>query len=87
MPGEQRRYECRDPPCLHVVIDERRKIYAVFVELDEENIYQVGARELEKACRLLEEIRGRRFREAGLDETDYLATRYLGASPAPEEYE
>lgn len=78
------RFSCQNPPCIHVVRDERRKIFAVFIELDPENIYVVGAGELEKACRIMEDVKRDHLREARLEEIDYLATRYLGAAPAPE---
>lgn len=83
----KRRFTCEDPPCIHVVYDERRKIFAVFIEFDSENIYQLRAEELEKACQYMSEVRQARYREARFDETDYLATRYLGATPAAEEFD
>ncbi len=79
-----RGYFCAKPPCIHIVWDDRRKIYAVFVEIDDRNIFELDPDTLEKACRELQEVRGRKYRRANLQETDFLAIRYLRAKPVEE---
>jgi hypothetical protein len=82
--AKPRTYYCSSPPCIHVVWDERRKIYAVFVEIDDENIFELDPDKLEIACRSLSEVKEKKYRRANLQETDFLATRYLGAKPVEE---
>ncbi|RLG86294.1 MAG: hypothetical protein DRO39_03535, partial [Thermoprotei archaeon] len=65
-------YECNDPPCIHVVSDERRRVFAVFVEDWDGNILPVPSNELEKAARRLRELARRGFREAGPNDLSYL---------------
>ncbi len=72
-------YECRDPPCLHVVIDYPGKRLAVFLETGDGDIIYVPLEKLMKACRAAGELTRRRFREAEGDEIDELAEQYLGA--------
>ena len=64
-----------------MVYDERRRIYAIFVEVDEENIFPVEAGMLESACRELARAKDMGLREASLPETDFLAIKYLNARP------
>lgn len=79
--GSKRSLQCVNPPCIHVVYDERRRIYAIFVEVDEENIFRVEAGMLESACRELARAKDMGLREASLQETDFLAIKYLNARP------
>ena len=81
-------YVCPEPPCLHVVVDERKGIFKVFFE-DSEYITPIPARLVEKACKELASLKeaGVRLREAEGQEVDYLARKYLGASPVEEEEE
>ncbi|RLG77784.1 MAG: hypothetical protein DRO12_01175 [Thermoprotei archaeon] len=81
MSGE---YICDEPPCIHVVSDEERRIYAVFVEDWDGNILPVPSRELEKAIKKLSELIKRGFREASANDLSYLAKRYLEAEPVEE---
>ncbi len=81
-------YECREPPCIHVVVDERRKIFKIFVE-DYDIIIPVPFEKAVEACRkirIVEELASQGYKEAYGDETDYLARRYLKAEPSEEEY-
>ncbi|MCE4600634.1 MAG: hypothetical protein F7C38_03615 [Desulfurococcales archaeon] len=77
----RRTLQCDNPPCIHVVYDERRRIYAIFIEFDEENIFPIEAEMLEAACRDLAKARGMGLREANPQETDFLAVKYLNARP------
>jgi len=77
-------YSCVKPPCIHVVADDRRKIYAVFIEIDDKNIFELDPRILENACIRLREVKDRKYRRANLQETDFLAIRYLDAKPVEE---
>ncbi len=79
--GVKTSYRCDEPPCIHVVIDERRGIYKVFVE-DYDRIIPISTQELARACNMLTSSISRgRLREADEGETDFLARRYLEAEP------
>jgi hypothetical protein len=78
-------YECKSPPCLHVVVDYRRKRFAVFLETGDGDIIYVPADRVEEAYRRIVELRSRRFREAKGDEVDEIASEILGALPVEEE--
>jgi len=78
------KYECLEPPCIHVVVDDSRKIYAVFFEDWEGNIYLVKASEIMKASEIINRIKNS-YREATDSEADKLAEEYLGAEPVEEE--
>ncbi len=85
--GRKRRvraYHCEYPPCIHVVYDERRKIYRVFIEFDDENIYTFDEEQVLGACSLIEWLKNEGYRLADEAESDFLARRYLGANPAEE---
>jgi hypothetical protein len=89
--GGRRTYECENPPCIHVVIDDHRKMFKVFVEHeygdDEIMAISIPVGKLENACRLLEEAKSLGYREANNDyEIDYLARKYLNVRPVDEEY-
>ncbi len=83
MSGE--RYECEEPPCIHVVVDYPRRRLAVFLETGDGEIIHIPFSRLEEACRRASELLRRRFREASGDEVDELAAEYLGAEPLEEE--
>jgi len=88
MPGrnkKRRGYHCPAPPCIHVVYDERRRIYRVFIEESDGGLISIPVSKLESACSDLQWLRSRGFREADMAETDFLARRYLGARPEEEE--
>jgi len=76
-------YSCEDPPCLHLVIDDRRRIYKVFLE-DAEYITPVSLSALKRICGELGDPRLSRYREASGDEEEYLARKYLEAHPVDE---
>ena len=79
------KYRCKKPPCVHVVIDDRRKIFKVFIE-DYDYIIPIEISKIIKTCKLIEtDPRLKRYREALEDEIDYLARRYLEAEPLTEE--
>ncbi len=80
-----RRYECDDPPCVHVVFDARRKRYGVFVEDSEGNILYIPANKVEKAADRISELKSSHFKEAAGTEIDELARKYLGAELVSEE--
>jgi len=82
---KRRGYHCPDPPCIHVVYDERRRIYRVFIEESDNIVVSIPASKLESACNDLQWVKSRGFREADMAETDFLARRYLGARPEEEE--
>ncbi len=82
-----RRYECDDPPCIHVVFDVRRKRYGVFVEDSEGNILYIPASKVERAANRISELRSTHFKEAAGTEIDELARKYLGAELVAEEDE
>ena len=85
-PGED--YTCNDPPCIHVVYDEHRKIFKVFVE-DYNVIIPIPVERFIQACGKLRDLRskqgGKGYREAVHEEVDYLARKYLEAEPYTEE--
>ncbi len=75
------KFECEAPPCIHVVVDDRRKIFRVFIE-DEESIVPVDSRILVEACERLRQVLEAGYREAKDDvNEDYLARKYLDARP------
>ena len=78
-------YECKSPPCLHVVVDYRRKRFAVFLETSAGDLIHVPSDRVEEAYRRIVELRSRRFREAEGDEVDEIASDILGALPVEEE--
>jgi len=79
------KYKCEKPPCIHIVIDNRRKIFKVFVE-DYDYIMPVEISKIIKVCKLIgTDPRLKRYREALDDEIDYLARKYLEAEPLSEE--
>ena len=79
------RYECDRPPCLHVVVDYGRKLFAVFMETSEGEVIHIPFEKLERAYKMSSSLLAKRFSEArGLD-IDYLAMEYLGAEPFEEE--
>ena len=79
MPGKPKTvYQCPEPPCIHIVVDERRRVFKVFIE-DYDMIIPIPVEELSKACNRLRGIE--KLREAYGDEVDYLARRYLEAEP------
>ena len=81
-------YECDEPPCIHVVFDERRKIYKIFVEESDGTIVAIPLNKMSGACSLLEELVKEGFREAIDDyEVDFLARRYLKVVPVDQEEE
>ena len=80
-----RRYDCDDPPCMHVVFDVRKKRYGVFVEDSEGNILYIPASKVEKAANMISELRSSHFKEAAGIEVDELARKYLGAELVTEE--
>jgi len=81
-------YTCSDPPCIHVVYDEKKRIFKVFVE-DYNVIIPIPLERFLQACGKLRDLRnrggGRGYREAVHEEVDYLARKYLEAEPYTEE--
>jgi hypothetical protein len=80
-------YKCRNPPCIHIVRDERKGFYKVFLEDYDGLIIPIPYEELKRVCRRLEEVEVAGLREASGDEVDYLARKYLDAEPQVEEAE
>jgi hypothetical protein len=78
-------YECKNPPCLHVVVDYRRKRFAVFLETSDGDLIYIPSDRVEEAYKRIIELRSRRFREAEGDEVDEIASDILGALPVEEE--
>ncbi|ABM80193.1 hypothetical protein [Hyperthermus butylicus] len=83
MSGEA--YECEKPPCLHVVVDYRRKRFAVFLETADGDLIHIPAERIEDAYNKIVALRSRRFREAVGSEVDEIAEDILGAVPVEEE--
>ena len=73
------KYECSNPPCVHVVVDWPRRRFAVFVEDAEGSLLYIPADRVVKACRELDSLLRKRVREAKNDEIDDLADKYLNA--------
>ncbi len=73
--------ECNNPPCIHVVFDPRKKIYAIFFEDSEGTIIWVEKEKIEKAYEELAELQKKHFKEASAQEIDGLAAKYLNARP------
>jgi len=83
----KRLYECREHPCIHVVIDRRKGIFKVFIE-DYDRIIPLSFEELVKAWTIVSgEALGKKLREARNNEVDYLARKYLEAEPVEVEIE
>ncbi len=83
--GKPESYKCRDPPCIHIVFDDRRKLFRVFIE-DYDYIIPIDLSKLKKICEMLaEDHRLKRYREASYEEEEYLARKYLEAAPIEEE--
>lgn len=72
-------YECKKYPCIHVVVDYSKKIYALFLETSDGDIIHVPASEVIVAADKVLELSKARFREARGDEVDWLAEEKLGA--------
>ncbi len=77
---KRERYTCPDPPCIHVILDEKKRLLKVFVE-DYDRIIPIPVEELSKACNKLGEALYVEPREAYGEEVDYLARKYLEAEP------
>ena len=75
------KYECKNPPCIHVVPDHRGKRYAIFFEDDEGNILYIESSKLKEACGKIAELERKHYREAVGDEIDRIAREKLGAEP------
>ena len=73
--------ECLTPPCIHVVADNARKLYAVFIEDSEGELTWIRADEVVKAFRIIEKLSSKGFREAVDEEVDDLAYQEFGALP------
>jgi hypothetical protein len=81
-------YHCEYPPCIHVVVDERKRIFKVFVEHeygDDTMVVSIPTEKLEKACRILSKVTREGLREASDLEIDDLARKYLNVTPYEEE--
>jgi hypothetical protein len=79
------RYECERPPCLHVVVDYSRKVFAIFLETSEGELIYIPFDRIESAYSKASGLLSKRFREAQGSDVDYLAQEYLGAEPVGEE--
>lgn len=79
-----REYECRTYPCIHVVVDYSKKIYALFLETSDGDIIHVPASEVIVAADRVLELSKARLREARDDEIDWLAEEKLGATRVEE---
>ncbi len=78
------KYECENPPCIHVVVDNDKKVFAVFVEDWEGNILLIRSEEIVKAFNAISDALAKGFREADPQQADYLARKYLDAEPVEE---
>ncbi|BAF34814.1 hypothetical protein APE_2021a [Aeropyrum pernix K1] len=86
----EKSYRCDNPPCIHVVVDSRRKIFKVFLE-DYNVIAPIPFDKVIAACEdvktLKNLVENEGFREAEAEDVDMLARKYLGAEPYEEEIE
>ncbi|WFO76271.1 hypothetical protein J4526_01185 [Desulfurococcaceae archaeon MEX13E-LK6-19] len=78
-------YSCSDYPCLHVVVDYKRKVYAVFMETSDGDIIYVPVVKIKDAYEKIKELEKKHFREAKDNEVDELAAEKLGALAIEEE--
>ncbi|AFH43185.1 hypothetical protein IOK49_00480 [Fervidicoccus fontis] len=78
---------CKEPPCIHVVSNDRKKIFAVFFEDSEGVITWIENRKMKEALQKIREAESKGYREATQDELDNLAREKLGVEPIPEEEE
>ena len=78
-------YVCGEYPCIHVVVDYSKKIYALFLETSDGDIIHIPVNEVRRALEKVEELSKARFREARGDEIDWLAEERLGALRVEEE--
>jgi len=78
--------ECEEYPCIHVVVDNKSRLYAIFIEDWDGNVIPVKSSEIEKAYKELAKLRREGYREASeASELDRLAREGLGAEPVEEE--
>ena len=77
--GLPEKYECNVYPCIHVVVDYRRKRYAAFIETLDTGYYYIKASEILAAAEKINSLMKKHFREAVGDEIDEIAARELGA--------
>ena len=75
------KYECENPPCIHVVPDRRRKMFAVFFEDYEGNVLYVESSKIKEAHRRIVELERKHYREAMGDEIDQIAREKLNVEP------
>lgn len=75
---------CDNPPCLHVVSDEKKKNYAIFIEDSNGIILWIERDKLLEAYKKLMDLEKRGFKEATLEEVDELARIKLGAEREEE---
>lgn len=78
----RRTYKCGEPPCIHIVVDERKNLFKIFLEDYDGLIIPIPLEAMQRACSSLKEAEG--LREAWGDEIDYLARKYLEAEPKEE---
>ncbi len=76
--GDLLQEKCEECPCFHLVVDDHKKIFKIFLEDCEGIVVAVGYNQVRKLCGRIGEVRQARLREASADETDYLARKYLG---------
>ena len=70
---------------MHVVVDWRRKRFAVFVEDAEGSLLYVPSERVVAACDRVKELKGKRVREASGDEVNEIAEEYLNALEVVDE--
>ncbi len=80
------RFECKKPPCLHVVYDKRLKQFAVFFEDSQGNIVWIEKEKVVDAAENIKDMEAKGFKEAKGNHIDRLASRYLEASPVSEDW-
>ncbi len=78
-------YKCRSYPCIHVVVDYSKKIYALFLETVEGDIYYIPSGMVLEVAEKVHKLSRSRFREAAGSEIDWLASEKLGAEKVVEE--
>ncbi|MET1101529.1 MAG: hypothetical protein ABWW69_03500 [Pyrodictiaceae archaeon] len=75
------RYECEDPPCIHVAVSFSRKKFAVFLETSDGDLIYIPLEKLIRTCETITKLLSTRFREAKGDEIDMIAEEELNAIP------
>ncbi len=70
--------ECTQYPCLHVGVDHKNKVFAVFIETADGEYIYLPLKEIEKITEKINSLRRKHYREAVSEEIDKIAYEVLG---------